>query len=98
MDLTQFLFEKYEIGGLFFCNNSILSSFSYGKSSCIVFDSGHSQSNIVPVHDGMIIKNGINFFNLNGINIEEIIINDLINKQINGYGAYNCKKYKLYLI
>ena len=89
MDLTQFLFEKYEIGGLFFCNNSVLSSFSYGKSSCIVFDSGHSQSNVVPVHDGMIIKNGINFFNLNGINIEEIIINDLINKQIKEYDAYN---------
>ena len=89
MDLTQFLFEKYEIGGLFFCNNSVLSSFSYGKSSCIVFDSGHSQSNVVPVHDGMIIKNGINFFNLNGINIEEIIINDLINRQIKEYDAYN---------
>ena len=89
MDLTQFLFEKYEIGGLFFCNNSVLSSFSYGKSSCIVFDSGHSQSNVVPVHDGMIIKNGINFFNLNGINIEEIIINDLINKQIKEYDDYN---------
>jgi len=89
MDLTQFLFEKYEIGGLFFFNNSVLSSFSYGKSSCIVFDSGHSQSNVVPVHDGMIIKNGINFFNLNGINIEEIIINDLINKQIKEYDAYN---------
>ena len=89
MDLTQFLFEKYEIGGLFFCNNSVLSSFSYGKSSCIVFDSGHSQSNVIPVHDGMIIKNGINFFNLNGINIEEIIINDLINKQIKEYDAYN---------
>jgi len=89
MDLTQFLFEKYEIGGLFFCNNSVLSSFSYGKSSCIIFDSGHSQSNVVPVHDGMIIKNGINFFNLNGINIEEIIINDLINKQIKEYDAYN---------
>ena len=89
MDLTQFLFEKYEIGGLFFFNNSVLSSFSYGKSSCIIFDSGHSQSNVVPVHDGMIIKNGINFFNLNGINIEEIIINDLINKQIKEYDAYN---------
>ena len=47
MDLTKFLFEKYEIGGLFFLNNSVLSSFSYGKSSCVVFDSGHSQSNVV---------------------------------------------------
>ena len=89
MDLTKFLFEKYEIGGLFFLNNSVLSSFSYGKSSCVVFDSGHSQSNVVPVHDGMIIKNTINFFNLNGKNIEEIIINDLIKKQCNEWEGFN---------
>ena len=89
MDLTKFLFEKYEIGGLFFLNNSVLSSFSYGKSSCVVFDSGHSQSNVVPVHDGMIIKNAINFFNLNGKNIEEMIINDLIKKQCNEWEGFN---------
>ena len=89
MDLTKFLFEKYEIGGLFFLNNSVLSSFSYGKSSCVVFDSGHSQSNIVPVHDGMIIKNAINFFNLNGKNIEEIIINDLIKKQCSEWESFD---------
>ena len=89
MNLTKYLFEKYEIGGLFFCNNSVLSSFSYGKSSCVVFDSGHSQSNVVPVHDGMIIKNGINFFNLNGKNIEDLIINDLIKKQYNEWEGFN---------
>ena len=89
MNLTKYLFEKYEIGGLFFCNNSVLSSFSYGKSSCVVFDSGHSQSNVVPVHDGMIIKNGINFFNLNGKNIEDLIINELIKKQYNGWEGFN---------
>lgn len=79
--LTEFLFEKYEIGGLFFCNNSVLSSFSYGKCSCLVFDSGHSQSNVVPVHDGMIIKNAFNNFNLCGKNIEDIIINEFIKKK-----------------
>ena len=79
--LTEFLFEKYEIGGLFFCNNSVLSSFSYGKCSCLVFDSGHSQSNVVPVHDGMIIKNALNNFNLCGKNIEDIIINEFIKKK-----------------
>ena len=89
MNLTQFLFEKYEIGGLFFCNDSVLSSFSYGKSSCLVFDSGHSQSNVVPVHDGMIIKNSINFFNLSGKNVDEIIINEIIKKQNNEWDKWN---------
>ena len=89
MNLTEFLFEKYEIGGLFFCNNSVLSSFSYGKCSCLVFDSGHSQSNVVPVHDGMIIKNSLNFFNLNGKNMDEIIINGLIKTQCQEWDNLN---------
>ena len=37
----------------------------------------------------MIIKNAINFFNLNGKNIEEIIINDLIKKQYNEWDGFN---------
>ena len=89
MNLTEFLFEKYEISGLFFCNSSVLSSFSYGKGSCVVFDSGHTQSNIVPVHDGMIIKPGINFFSLNGKNMYELIINELIKKQSTEWDGWN---------
>ena len=87
--LTEFLFEKYEIGGLFFCNSSVLSSFSYGKCSCLIFDSGHTQSNIVPVNDGMIIKNSLNYFNLIGKNIDELIIDEIIGKQINNFHNYN---------
>ena len=77
MRLTEFLFEKYEIGGLFFCNSSVLSSFSYGKCCCLIFDSGHSQSNIVPVNDGMIIKNALNYFEINGKYIDELITNEI---------------------
>ena len=89
MKLTEFLFEKYEIGGLFFCNSSVLSYFSYGKCCCLIFDSGHSQSNIVPVNDGMIIKNALNYFEINGKYIDELITNELINKQINNFNNYN---------
>ena len=89
MKLTEFLFEKYETGGLFFCNSSVLSSFSYGKSSCLIFDSGNGQSNIVPVHDGMIIKNSLNYFPVNGKYIDELIINELIGKQIDNFKSYN---------
>ena len=87
--LTEFLFEKYELGGLFFCNSSVLSSFSYGKCSCLIFDSGHPQSNIVPVNDGMIIKNALNYFNLNGKTMDELIINEIIKKQIDNFNNYN---------
>ena len=88
MKLTEFLFEKYEIGGLFFCNSSVLSSFSYGKTSCLIFDSGHTQSNIVPVNDGMIIKNALNYFSITGKYVENLI-NELIKKQIENFDNYN---------
>ena len=87
--LTEFLFEKYELGGLFFCNSSVLSSFSYGKCSCLIFDSGHTQSNIVPVNDGMIIKNALNYFSLNGKTMDELIINEIIKKQFDNFNNYN---------
>ena len=89
MKLTQFLFEKYEIGGLFFFFFFFLSSFSYGKTSCLIFDSGNAQSNIVPVHDGMIIKNSLNYYSLNGKYINELIVNELIGKQIDNFKSYN---------
>ena len=92
MKLTEFLFEKYEIGGLFFFNSSVLSSFSYGKNSCLIFDSGNAQSNIVPVHDGMIIKNSLNYYSLNGKYIDELLINELIGKQIDNFKSYNILK------
>ena len=87
--LTEFLFEKYQIGGLFFCNSSVLSSFSYGKTACLVFDSGNAQSNIVPVNDGMIIKNALNYFSLNGKYVDELITKELIEKQIDNFKSYN---------
>ena len=87
--LTEFLFEKYQIGGLFFCNSSVLSSFSYGKCSCLIFDSGNAQSNIIPVHDGMLIKNALNYFSLNGKYIDDLIIKELISKQIDNFNNYN---------
>ena len=89
MKLTEFLFEKYQIGGLFFCNSSVLSSFSYGKISCLIFDSGHSQSNIVAVNDGMIIKNSFNNFSLTGKYMDELIINEIIKKEINNFNNRN---------
>ena len=89
MKLTEFLFEKYEIGGLFFCNSSVLSSFSYGKTSSLIFDSGNAQSNIVPVNDGMIIKNALNYFSITGKYTDNLIINEIIKKQIDNFDNYN---------
>ena len=85
MKLTEFLFEKYQISDFFICNTAVLSSFSYGKCTNLIFDSGHNQSSVVPVHDGMIIKNSLLNSEIKGKFIDDIVFNEVIKKQINDF-------------
>ena len=59
MKLTELMFEHYAIPNLFICKGSVLSSFAFGRTSCVVCDFGHTMMNVVPIHDGMIVKNSI---------------------------------------
>ena len=56
LKLTEMMFEKYGIPAMFVCKNAVLSAFSCGRSTCLVFDSGHSQTCAVPVHDGYALQ------------------------------------------
>lgn len=64
--LTEFMFEKYGIPGLFICKNAVLSAFSCGRSTSLVFDSGHSSTYAVPVHDGYALQKSIIKFDAAG--------------------------------
>ncbi len=55
--LVEYLFEKYSIPSFFICNTPVLSSFSFGKITCLMFDSGHNHTTAIPVNDGLILKN-----------------------------------------
>ena len=52
MKLTEYMFEKYKIPALFLVKDPVLTSFSCGKSSALILDSGHKQTIATPVHDG----------------------------------------------
>ena len=54
--LTEMMFEKYGIPAMFICKSAVLSAFSCGRSTCLVFDSGHSSTYAVPVHDGYALQ------------------------------------------
>lgn len=56
LKLTEIMFEKYGIPAMFICKSAVLSAFSCGRSTCLVFDSGHSQTTAVPVHDGYALQ------------------------------------------
>ena len=52
MKLTEYMFEKYKIPALFLVKDPVLTSFSFGRSSALVLDCGHSQTVASPVNDG----------------------------------------------
>ena len=59
MNLTNLMFEKYAIPYLFICKDAVLSSFAFGRTTCLIVDMGHSATTITPVNDGMTIKKAI---------------------------------------
>ena len=90
MKLTEFLFEKYKIPSFFLCNYEVLSSFAFGKITCLIFDSGHNQTLAAPVNDGMVIKKSIKKSEVNGNFINEELNKIITNKfNINFHLKYN---------
>jgi actin-like protein 6A len=64
--LTEFMFEKYGLPGIFICKSAVLSTFSCGRSTALVFDSGHSSTYAVPVHDGYALQKSLIKFDVAG--------------------------------
>jgi actin-related protein len=52
LKLTEFMFEKYNIPAMFLCKSAVLSAFSCARSTGLIVDSGHSNTYVIPVHDG----------------------------------------------
>lgn len=58
-ELTELMFEKYNVPAIYFCKNAVLAAFSFGRSSGIVVDCGASHTSAIPVLDGYVIPGGI---------------------------------------
>ena len=56
LKLTEFLFEKYQVPAIFIGKAPVLASFSCGRSTAIVIDSGYKQTFATPVHDGYALQ------------------------------------------
>lgn len=64
--LTEMMFEKYSVPAMFICKSAVLSAFSSGRSTCLVFDSGHTSTYAVPIHDGYALQKSMIKFDLAG--------------------------------
>ena len=80
--LAESMFENFGFNQMFICKSAVLSSFSWGKSTCLVFDSGDCWTYAVPVHDGYIVQSTIFKCKVAGN-----VITDSCNQYLNSQGV-----------
>ena len=92
--LTEFMFEKYKIPAIYICKSAVLSGFSCGRSTCLVFDSGHNSTYSVPVNDGYALQKCLIKNNIAGDYITQLVQKKLESKNININPFYTFKNRK----
>ena len=90
--LTEFMFEKYRIPAFFICKSAVLSAFSCGRSTCLVFDSGHNNTYAVPVHDGYALQKSLMKSDVAGDYITNIVREKIESKNIDIVPFYKIKR------
>ena len=89
--LTEFMFEKYKIPAIYISKSAVLSGFSCGRSTCLVFDSGHNTTYAVPVSEGYALQKCLIKSNIAGDWVSEQVEKNLEKKGINVNPFYKFK-------
>ena len=89
--LTEFMFEKYKIPAIYVSKSAVLSGFSCGRSTCLVFDSGHNTTYAVPVSEGYALQKCLIKSNIAGDWVSEQVEKNLEKKGININPFYKFK-------
>ena len=89
--LTEFMFEKYKIPAIYISKSAVLSGFSCGRSTCLVFDSGHNTTYAVPVSEGYALQKCLIKSNVAGDWVSEQVEKNLEKKGININPFYKFK-------
>lgn len=84
--ITQILFEKFTLPGLYFQSHGVLALYSTGKTSGCVFDSGHCLSHVVPVLDGFAQVQNVARISMAGRDITNYLKN-LLSDQLGSHSA-----------
>ncbi|GAW82994.1 actin [Plasmodium gonderi] len=74
-EMTEILFEKYNIPALYFAKKAKLTSFSLGRCNALVVDIGYSALDINPVYEGYVLQKNSFQFNIGGNYFDHLIYN-----------------------
>jgi len=75
LKLTEFMFEKYQVPAIFIAKSPVLASFSCGRSTAVVVDSGLKSTYATPVHDGYALQKCIIKFDFGGNHLTTDLLN-----------------------
>lgn len=93
MKLTEYMFEKYKIPALFLVKDPVLTSFSFGRSSALILDCGHSHTIASPVNDGYSLLKCLIKHDIAGKHLTQDLFNHLtIKKNIQVKPRFTFKK------
>ena len=81
--MTQIMFEKFNVQGLFICIRPLLSMYCVGKTSGLVVESGDDVTQIVPVNEGYYFPYSITKSNLGGKTVTNFLVDKLSAKNSN---------------
>ncbi|CAD5117533.1 DgyrCDS6298 [Dimorphilus gyrociliatus] len=71
--MTEIMFEKFRVTGMHVQIQAVLSLYSAGRTTGIVFDSGDGVSHTVPVYDGYSLPHAIDRLDLAGRDISQYL-------------------------
>ena len=72
--MTQIMFETFNTPAMYVAIQSVLPAFAVGRTTGLVFDSGHGVSHIVPVYDGEVVHHAIHRLDLAGNDLTEYLV------------------------
>ena len=94
--LTETFFESFQVPALYVAKTAALSSFSSGRSTSLVFDSGASMTTATPVHDGYVLQKSIVKYNIGGDFLTAMVGEHLKGTPVHPHYKFN-KHVKLYV-
>ena len=81
--ITQIMFEKFNVQGLFICIRPMLSMYCVGKTSALVLESGDDVTQIVPINEGYYFPYSVTKSNLGGKCVTNFLVDKLSEKYNN---------------
>ena len=89
--MTQIMFEKFNVQGLFICIRPMLSMYCVGKTSALVVESGDDVTQVVPINEGYYFPYSITKSNLGGKTVTNFL-KDKLSKKLNYQSENELKK------